>query len=267
MVQGLAFVIPRYDEEFFNAKLIDIIIYGFNISFIGDFMDFEELKKLYLEKKNENGVEVYRHISELFREAREIHRDYYLNRPDVKKAVEVGRRVDPDQSWRAFKGKNLEKLLAFMIEEEVRSLGLKLWQGKGNNKEISQVKRNLLINYGEFGYHLPDLDLVIFDPETPEKRVIAILSVKVTLRERIAQTGYWKFKLLEDEAQSHIKVFFITLDEDETLTTKLPAKKGRAIVEVDTDGCYVLSDATYELSDKVKMFDKLIEDLEKLINS
>ena len=49
--------------------------------------------------------------------------------------------------------------------------------------------------------------------------------MKVTLRERIAQTGYWKFKLLQDEVQSHIKVFFITLDEDRTLTTRNPAKR------------------------------------------
>ena len=135
-------------------------------------MDIEELKKLYLEKKEEIGVDVYKHISELFSEAKEIHREFYLNRPDVKEAIAKGKRVNPDQSWRAFKGKNLEKLLAFMIEEEVKSLGLKLWPGsnKGNNKEISQVKRNLLINYGEFGYHLPDLDLVIYDPKTPEKK-------------------------------------------------------------------------------------------------
>ena len=33
----------------------------------------------------------------------------------------------------------------------------------------------------------------------------------------------------------HIKVFFITLDEDETLSFTRPAKKGRAICEVDTD--------------------------------
>ena len=86
------------------------------------------------------------------------------------------------------------------------------------------------------------------------------------MRERIAQTGYWKIKLSQDKTTNHIKVFFITPDEDETLVKKKPAKKGRAIVELDTDGSYVLSEVKVEESDKVKMFDRFIDDLKKLIN-
>jgi type II restriction enzyme len=50
------------------------------------------------------------------------------------------------------------------------------------------VKRNLLVDYGEYGIHLPDVDLVIIDPV--DGSVLAAVSVKSTLRERIAQTGY-----------------------------------------------------------------------------
>ncbi|MGI0015951.1 MAG: BsaWI family type II restriction enzyme, partial [Nitrososphaera sp.] len=82
---------------------------------------------------------------------------------------------------------------------------------------------------------------------------------------RIAQTGYWKMKLAGDEVTEHIRVFFITPDEDGTLTAKLPAKKGRAIVEVDTDGSYVMTEAQVEESNKVKMFDKFIDDLKILL--
>ena len=96
-------------------------------------------------------------------------------------------------------------------------------------------------------------------------KVIAILSSKVTLRERIAQTGYWKMKLASDKVTEHIKVYFVTLDEDGTLTLKKPVKKGRAIVETDLDGSYILSEMAIEESDKVKMFDKFIEDLNTLI--
>lgn len=101
--------------------------------------------------------------------------------------------------------------------------------------------------------------------ETKTSKVVAVLSSKVTLRERIAQTGYWKIKLASDEATKHIKVYFVTPDEDGTLTIKKPTKKGRAIVEVDTDGSYVLSETDIEESDKVKMFDKFIDDLKKLL--
>ncbi len=96
---------------------------------------------------------------------------------------------------------------------------------------------------------------------------MAVLSSKVTLRERIAQTGYWKMKLQAQELTKHIKVYFITPDEDGTLTTKYPAKKGRAIVEVDTDGSYILSETDIEESNKVKMFDKFIDDLKELLNN
>ena len=144
--------------------------------------------------------------------------------------------------------------------------GNSLERTEDNNlsKLLGKVKRNLVIDYGEFGMHLPDVDLVIFNPKTSE--VIAVLSSKVTLRERVAQTGYWKFKLMNSEVTKNIKVFFITPDEDGTLTTKSPAKKGRAIVEIDLDGSYVLTEARVEESNKVKLFDKFIDDLKVLIN-
>jgi len=178
---------------------------------------------------------------------------------------------DHEQSWRAFKGKNLEKLIEYIITEEVEQMGLAVVNGNSLEKtfeknlsdELGLVKRNLYIDYGEFGAHLPDIDIVIYKPET--SRVIALLSIKVTLRERIAQTGYWKMKLSQAKATKHIKVYFVTPDEDGTLTIKKPTKKGRAIVEVDTDGGYVLSETNIEESKKVKMFDKFFVDLKKIL--
>jgi type II restriction enzyme len=92
-------------------------------------------------------------------------------------------------------------------------------------KELSQVKRNLAIDYGKFGLHLPDVDIIIYNPQNC--KVLAVISSKVTLRERIAQTGYWKLKLFQDPATKHIKVYFITLDQDGTLTRRKRTKKGR----------------------------------------
>ena len=227
-------------------------------------MKFEDLVWLYEEKKKRYGAEAYKHISELLREAKELHKKDWLKKPTPNK--------DHEQSWRAFKGKNFEKLIIHIIKEEVESLGLKVVDGntlertnsKNLSRELSQVKRNLLVDYGEFGSHLPDVDIIIYDPKT--LKIIAVISSKITLRERIAQTGYWKLKLMQDEVTKHIKVFFITPDEDGTLKTKTPAKKGRAIVEIDTDGSYVMSEEEVEESDKVKMFDKFIEDLKRLAN-
>jgi len=210
------------------------------------------------------GVNAYRHISELFDEAKETHRKDWEQKPTPKK--------DYEQSWKPFKGKNLEKLIVYIIKDEVENLGLKVVDGnklektKSENlsRELSQVKHNLLVDYGELGSHLPDVDIIIYNPHA--FKVIAVISSKVTLRERIAQTGYWKIKLSKDKVTEHIKVFFITPDEDRTLTMRKPAKKGRAIVEVDTDGSYVMSESTVEESPRVKMFDKFIEDLKKIIS-
>lgn len=226
-------------------------------------MKFEDLKALYLKRKEQLGSETYKYISELLKEAKEIHKRDWLKRPTPNK--------DHEQSWRAFKGKNLEKLIVHIIKDEVESLGLKIVEGNtlertnssNLSKELSAVKHNLLVDYGEFGAHLPDVDIIIYNPKT--FKIIAVISSKVTLRERIAQTGYWKIKLSKDKVTEHIKVFFVTPDEDGTLITKKPAKKGRAIVEVDTDGSYVMSETKVEESDKVKMFEHFIEDLKMLL--
>lgn len=221
-------------------------------------MTIKDLIKIYETKKEKYGVQAYRHISNVLKEAKEQHKKDFTG-------------TDHEQSWRAFKGKNLEKLIEYIITDEVRDLGLEVVNGNTLERtnesnlpeDIGQVKRNLLVDYGQLGYHLPDVDIIIYNPKT--KKVIAVISSKVTLRERIAQTGYWKIKLHNQSLTKHIKVYFVTPDEDGTLTIKDPAKKGRAIVEVDTDGSYVLSETDIEESNKVKMFDKFIDDLKKLL--
>lgn len=227
-------------------------------------MKFTELVKLYESKKEEFGIDTYKHVSELLNEAKEIHKKDWLKSPTPNK--------DHEQSWKGFKGKNLEKLIIYIIKDEVESLGLKIVKGdtlertspKNLSEELSKVKRAVSVNYGEFGLHLPDADVIIYDPKT--LRIVAILSSKSTLRERIAQTGYWKIKLSQDPVTKNIKVLFITPDEDGDLTYKFPTKKNRAIVELDTNGGYVMSETRVEESENVKMFDKFIEDLKRFLN-
>jgi len=225
-------------------------------------MKFNDLLDLYENYKRIYKEEAYKHISDLLKEAKEIHKKDWEKNPTAKK--------DHEQSWRAFKGKNFEKLIFYIIKDEIEKLGLKVIEGnklertatEKLSEELNKVKRNLLIDYGEFGAHLPDIDIIIYEPQSC--RIIAVISSKITLRERIAQTGYWKIKLSQDKITKHIKVFFITPDEDKTLRSKKPAKKGRAIVEIDTDGTYIMSDEDVEESNKVKKFDKFIEDLKKI---
>ncbi len=234
-------------------------------------MTIKDLITIYEIRKSIYGENAYKHISNLLAKAKKQHKIDFLDSKAAKKARNQGKEPDHEQSWRAFKGKNLEKLIEHIITDEIQNLGLKVINGnslekkksKNLSEELGKVKRNLLVDYGEYGCHLPDVDLIIYEPQSSE--IIAVLSSKVTLRERIAQTGYWKVKLIADKVTEHIKVYFITPDEDGTLTIKTPTKKGRAIVEIDTDGCYVLSEMTIEESNKVKMFDKFMPDLKELM--
>jgi type II restriction enzyme len=223
-------------------------------------MKFEDLKDMYSEILLVEGTEAYKTVSQLLQDAKERHKqDFLTDKPDG----------DHEQSWRAFKGKNFEKLIQHIITESIEALGMKVINGNQLERskrlplELSRVKRNLAIDYGELGLHLPDVDIVVYNPE--DQRVIAVISSKVTLRERIAQTGYWKLKLLDSETTEHIKVYFITPDEDGTLTDTYLPKKGRAIVEIDLDGTYVLTEANLEESDKVKLFEHFIEDFKQLL--
>lgn len=223
-------------------------------------MKFEDLRDMYSETRLTEGPEAYKLVSQLLQDAKERHKqDFLRDRPDG----------DHEQSWRAFKGKNFEKLIQHIITESIEDLGMKVINGNQLERtirlpmDLRQVKKNLLIDFGEFGSHLPDVDIIVYNPEN--LKVIALISSKVTLRERIAQTGYWKLKLLGQEDTEHIKVYFITPDEDGTLTSTYLPKKGRAIVEIDLDGTYVLTEADLDESNKVKLFEHFIEDFKQLL--
>ncbi len=235
-------------------------------------MKIDDLIKMYEDYKVKYGMNAYRKISTLLGEAKKLHYNDFMKSNTANKAFAEGRQPDHEQSWRAFKGKNLEKLVIHIIKDEVTALGLKIvdgnklerTEGAHLTQELSEIKRKLLVDYGEFGAHLPDVDIVIYHPKLG--KIIAVISSKVTLRERIAQTGYWKLKLEADKVTRHIKVYFVTPDEDKTLAYKEPMKKGRAIVEKDLDGSYILCENEVEESNKVKTFDKFINDLKNLVS-
>ena len=221
--------------------------------------NFEDLKNLYDEMEEEKGEDTYKYMFELLQKAEQLHRAHHIERKTGK---------DIGQSWRSFKGKNFQKLIQYVITESIEKLGLKVVNGnklesKRLSQELDTVRQNVVIDYGELGTRLPDADIVVYNPE--DSRVVAIMSSKTSLRERIAQTGYWKFKLLKNENTKHIKVYLITPDRDKDLTKMDPAKKPRIIAEAELDGTYVLTGEALEESDKVKLFEHFIDDLKQVI--
>lgn len=84
-------------------------------------MKFEDLLKLYEKYKQKYKNEAYKHISELFEEAKRVQER------DWRKAPTPGK--DHEQSWKPFKGHNLEKLILYIIQSEIKALGLKVVRG------------------------------------------------------------------------------------------------------------------------------------------
>lgn len=235
---------------------------------------WEELLRRYEDLRCEHRENAWRFISQLLEDFRPRFRELYRQSKRAQQKIRQGKEIDPDQAWRNFKGKAFERLILHMIKTEAESAGLDCATGdeiisKANDPVLGSVYRQIMVRYGCYAV-MPDVDLVIFRADN--HRVIGVVSCKVTLRERIAQTAYWKLKLMADPTTHHIKVFFVTPDEDGDLVKRLPDPskavaargfKNRILVEHELDGTYVLREI--EPSERVKTFDHFIDDLRKLL--
>lgn len=213
---------------------------------------FDTLVDLY-HKRLENNLNAHEEIADILEEMKPIH-----------KADAIARGItDTEQSWRAWKGKNYEKFVRLVLCTSIeKNLPLKVVEGsklerKAPNKELSMVKRNVLVDFGVHGCFVPDADIVVYSPD--DKSVKAIISCKVSLRERVAQTGYWSLKLKSDPVTADILMFFATMDGDGDFL-KDHRTKGTAIAMQELDAVYVLSEEVVE-EHNVKRLDKIIEDL------
>ncbi|GAA8352465.1 BsaWI family type II restriction enzyme [Helicobacter pylori] len=130
-------------------------------------------------------------------------------------------------------GRALEKIIElllkdFCIKNNVKMTNDKTLRAKRINGELDKVKRALLVHFGEYSV-LPDGDIILY--QTDSIKILAILSVKNSFRERFTETPYWKLKLLQSPVTSHIKVFMITPDNDEEISFKDKPKKARIVME------------------------------------
>ena len=125
------------------------------------------------------------------------------------------------QSWRPKVGDILVKLIKIGVDKLAVELDFEICEDKNlKSKSISEklfeVKKAILINYGEFVL-IPDGDLILyrFDEQTSKVQVLAILSFKTSFRERFTETPYWKLKLKEQKITENIKVLMVTTDNDD----------------------------------------------------
>ncbi len=124
-------------------------------------------------------------------------------------------------------GRVLEKIIElllkdFCIKNNVKMTNDKILRAKHINGELDRVKRALLVHFGEYSV-LPDI--ILYQTNKDNVKILAILSVKNSFRERFTETPYWKLKLLQSPVTSHIKVFMITPDNDDEISFKDKPKK------------------------------------------
>ncbi|RAX54395.1 hypothetical protein CCY99_03310 [Helicobacter sp. 16-1353] len=137
----------------------------------------------------------------------------------------------------------MELVVEILIEDFCKKHNLKttndkILKSKNLSDELDSLKRSLLVDFGEYSI-LPDGDIIIYKFESKKPKILAILSIKNSFRERYSETPYWKLKLLSQKPTRHIKVFMITPDNDDEISFANSSKKiskSRIVMEYELDG-------------------------------
>ena len=188
------------------------------------------------------------------------------------------------QSWNSFIGHRFQGVIHAILKSYVKKLRDQSQDFKGlevltaeEAKGDEVIMRKLAVKYGDF-LLLPDVDsaIVWIDPEHRwESTILAIISCKTSLRERIAQACYWKLKLLSSDVQKGIRVFLATADHDDDFSIgdggeRFNGKsRDRVISEYELDGVYVLREdfrVDWE-STKVKRFERIFDDIVQIMKN
>ncbi len=184
------------------------------------------------------------------------------------------------QSWNSFVGKRFEGLVHGLVKGYIQGTrkpkGFEVEVMTGNEVAKDEIVcRKLSVKYGKY-LILPDIDSAIVlrcfsDPW--RTKVVAVVSCKTSLRERIAQCVYWKVKFLSSVVLRDISVFLATADHEGHFLVKSRRRgydgmsRNRVIAENELDGVYVMRDDLDcdSTSEKVKVFDQLFLDLAALV--
>ena len=225
--------------------------------------------KRFKEFKDKYGEQAYKKLNDFFQNEEKI---FYKNK--IKELMEAEglseqiATIKARQSWVATIGRNLEKIVEMLISDFCKKHGLfitndKILKRNKLPKELDLVKRAILVDFGDYSL-LPDGDIILYKKNNEFPKIIAILSVKNSFRERYTETPYWKLKLLQSELTKNIKVMMITPDKDDEISFSHPPRKARIILEYELDGIY-LAKGKFNRSKKIKPIIELIDDLKKLI--
>ncbi len=81
----------------------------------------------------------------------------------------------------------------FCIKNNVKMTNDKTLRAKRINGELDRVKRALLVHFGEYSV-LPDGDIILYQTNKDNVKILAILSVKNSFRERFTENALLEIK-------------------------------------------------------------------------
>lgn len=111
-----------------------------------------------------------------------------------------------DQAWKTCKGTVYEYAVFKCIQQEIKGTGKKVLFG---DEVLQQHKDQIVIhNWSDI---FPDADILILKKD----KVVAIVSCKTSLRERLTETAFWKREL--ERFDQNIKLILVTTDKDNEL--------------------------------------------------
>jgi hypothetical protein len=184
--------------------------------------------------------------------------------------AQCGPEKDAEQSWKSVSGNAFENIVLQMFTTQLGDLqSLKAVQWKSLPEQLKEPLSERLWVRGEIRPIIAesDVDFVAYevrDGDVP-KRILAVYSCKVSLRERFQQDLFWAERLRE----RGIRFCFVTLDNDGDLTkaattgdlSSKPAKMSVAVY----DRIYMFCDEL-EIQYYTRVYrsvDRLVEDLVK----
>jgi len=153
-----------------------------------------------------------------------------------------------DQAWKTCKGSLYEYAVFRYIQNIVENddiLKDKIIVMMGDEALISHKNQIVIRNWCDI---FPDVDILIVDKQT--NLVMAILSCKTSLRERLTETAFWKRELEKTRDMTEIKLVFVTMDKDNELRT-------------ETNRYILLHVVDYTFITDPEKYDELIEAYEK----
>ncbi len=168
----------------------------------------ENLKRNYdqivVNRYNQSFLEALKNFDSIAENnLRSILREYYSNQRSR------------DQAWRTCKGSLYEYAVFRYIQNIIKNnemLKDKIMVIMGDEALISHKDQIVIRNWCDI---FPDVDILVIEKET--NLVIAILSCKTSLRERLTETAFWKRELEKTRDMTDTKLVFVTTDKDNEL--------------------------------------------------